>query len=317
MPNGYKPRMRLALAQLDARLGDVDANAERARAAIAEATAAGADLVVFPELYLSGYALRELDPDVARATARTADEVAELVGGPALVGFREPARGDQTPDVSKADVGTGEIPLRRSQSAPEGKRPGSDPSTFDSAAFVAGGRVLHVHRKLYLVPYEPFGETQLFAPGGELRAFDTPHGRLATLVCNDAWQPFVPFVATQDGARVLLVPSCSSTAVPEAEQYWRELTRFHARMLQCFVVFVNRVGREGGFAFWGGSHVVGPDGSVLVEGPHLEESLVYADLDLDDVERRREELRVVGDPRLDLLLTELARLGLKDGQAAP
>lgn len=316
MPSGYKPRMRLALAQLDARLGDVEANAERARRAIAEATAAGADLVVFPELYLSGYALRQLGPDVARTTARTADEVAQLVGGPALVGFRERGRGGQTPATSEGDEGTAEIPLRPGPGAPEGTRPGSDPPTFDSAAFVAGGRVLHVHRKLYLVEYEPFGETQLFAPGEALRAFDTPLGRLATLVCNDAWQPFVPFVATQDGARVLLVPSCSSTAVPEAEEYWRELTRFHARMLQCFVVFVNRVGRENGLTFWGGSHVIGPDGAVLAQAPRLEESLVYAELELERVERRREELRVVGDPRLDLLLTELARLGLKDGQAA-
>jgi predicted amidohydrolase len=278
MANGYKRRMRLALAQLDARLGDVEANGERARGAIAEATAVGADLVVFPELFLSGYALRGVEQE----TARSAEEIAALVRGPALVGFHEKG----------------------------------EPHGYDSAAFVAGGEVVHVHRKLYLVEYEPFGETRLFVPGSELRAFDTSLGRLGTLVCNDAWQPFLPFIAAQDGARVLLVPSCSSTAVPEAEEYWRELTRFHARMLQCFVVFVNRVGNEGAFTFWGGSHVIGPDGSTLVEGPCFEEALLYADLDLAQVEARREELPVVGDPRLDLLLTELDRLGLKDGQGA-
>ena len=307
--------MRLALAQLDARLGDVEANAERARQAIGEATAAGADLVVFPELYLSGYGLRELEPDAARATSRTADEVAALVGGPALVGFREAAWEGQTPDTSEADEGTAEISLQPKHDAPNGTRPGSDPPSFNSAALVLEGRAVHVHRKLYLVDYEPFGEHELFAPGSELRPFDTPLGRCATLICNDAWQPFLPFIATEDGAGVVLVPSCSSTAVPEAEGYWRELTRFHARMLQCFVVFVNRVGSEPGFTFWGGSHVVGPDGTTLVDAPRFEEAMLYADLDLEQVEDRRRRLTIVGDPRLDLVRAELERLARNRGHA--
>jgi len=279
MPSGYKRRMRVALAQLDARLGEVEANAERARDVIEAAQAGGADLVVFPELFLSGYALR----GVAQETARSSAEVAELVGdGPALIGFRELERGQ----------------------------------TYNSAAFIAHGKPVHVHRKLYLVDHEPFGEHELFERGSELRAFDTPHGRLATLICNDAWQPFLPFIAAQDGARLLLVPSCSSTAVPEAEEYWRELTRFQARMLQCFVVFVNRVGHERGLTFWGGSHMVGPDGTTLAEAPRLEEAILYADFDLEHVETRRRELTIVGDPRLDLLRAELERLVRHDGQGA-
>jgi predicted amidohydrolase len=278
MPNGYNPRVRIALAQLDAVLGDVEANLERARAAIAEATASGADLVVFPELYLSGYALR----GVAEDTARVAADVAAHLRGPALVGFHE-ADGE---------------------------------SRHNSAAYVAVGAVVHTQRKLYLVDYEPFGEDELFAPGSELRAFDTPLGRFATLICNDAWQPFLPFVATQDGADVLFVPSCSSTVVPEAEAYWYELTRFHARMLQCFVVFVNRVGSEGGFTFWGGSHVVAPDGKALAEAPRSEEAIVYADLDLEQVHERRRRLTIVGDPRLDLVRAELERLVRNRGHTA-
>jgi N-carbamoylputrescine amidase len=269
--------MRVALAQLDARLGDVDANAERARDVIAEAMGAGADIVVFPELYLSGYALRSVSKD----TARHAEELAALVGGPALVGFHET----------------------------------DDGLSHNSAACIVDGTLLHVHRKLYLVDYEPFGEDELFAPGDELRAFDSPLGRLGTLVCNDAWQPFLPFIAAQDGARVLLVPSCSSTTMPEAEAYWHELTRFHARMLQCFVVFVNRVGNEGGLTFWGGSHVVAPDGLPVIWAPRMEEAVVYADLALGEVERQRDELTIVGDPRLELLRAELERLVRKHGHA--
>jgi predicted amidohydrolase len=268
--------MRVALAQLDSRLGDVRANLERCRKVLDEAGTLGADLVVFPELFLSGYALHAAEA----STTQSAEEVATaLGGGPAvLAGFHE-----QGPDGG-----------------------------FNSAVFVEDGRAVHVHRKLYLVEYEPFCEHEVVRPGTTARAYDTRLGRLATLICNDAWQPFVPFIAAQDGARMLLVPSCSSTAVPEAERYWRELTRFHARMLQCWVVFVNRVGSEAGFTFWGGSHVVDPSGEVLAEAPRLAESILLADLELGRVEERRRELPVLGDPRLDLLRGELGRLSSRD-----
>ena len=226
--------VRIALAQLDATLGDVEANEVRVRETLARVDA---DLVVFPELYLSGYALAAVEAD----TTRTADEVAGLVpeGSAALVGFHE-----------------------------RGRR--------NSAAYVREGQVVHVQRKLALVDYPPFDEHHVFEPGDELHAFDTPEARLATLICNDAWQPSLVGLAAEDGAEVLLMPACSSTVVPEAEQIWRDLTRLYARLLGCHVVFVNRVGREPGFTFWGGSHVVAPDGEVIAEAPRFEEALVTA-----------------------------------------
>jgi predicted amidohydrolase len=245
----------------------VEENERRVRDAVTGAVAGGAELVVFPELFLSGYALRTVD----RETSRDAEDVAALAdGAAAVIGFHE--RG------------------------------------HNAAAYVEADAVVHLQRKLYLVDYPPFDEHELFAPGTELRAFDTRFGRLAILICNDAWQPFLASIAVQDGARVLVMPSASSTAVPEAEEYWRGLTRFYARMLQCYVVFVNRVGTEAGFTFWGGSHVVDPLGELVVEAPRLEEALVLADIDLERVEARRRELPLLGEPRLDLLRAELDRL---------
>jgi predicted amidohydrolase len=264
--------MRVALAQVDVRLGEVDANARRAREAIAEARAAGADLVVFPELHLSGYALARV-----AGTARTADDAARLVGadGPAaLLGFHERDRD----------------------------------RSYNSAAYLERGAPVHVHRKLYLVDYAPFDEDAVFAPGDELRAFDTALGRVAVLICNDAWQPFLPFVAVQDGARMLLVPAASSTAVADAEPTWRDLTRVYARLFQCYVVFVNRVGSEGDLTFWGGSHVIDPSGEIVAEAPRLEEALVVADVEPALVDARRRELPLAGEPRLDFLLAALRRV---------
>jgi predicted amidohydrolase len=268
--------MRIALAQVDATLGDIEANRTSARAAAAEAIEHGAELLVLPELYLSGYALAA----TARETAIPVDEAVRTVGDlSALVCFHE--------------------------------RDGTE--RHNSAVYVEDQAPVHVQRKVYLPGYPPFEEHALFTPGDAVRAFDTAHGRMAVLICNDAWQPFLPSFAAQAGAEVLLVPAASSTAVPEAEAYWRELTRFYARMLECYVVFVNRVGREAGFTFWGGSHVVDPLGEIVAEAPRLEESLLVADLDLERVSARRRELPLLGELRPGLLHAELERVAERTG----
>jgi predicted amidohydrolase len=263
---------RLAVAQLDVSLGDVSANEARARRAVEDAAAEGADLVVFPELQLSGYALQGAQGD----TATLPSELSRVAGtSSALLGFHE--------------------------------RNGS--ATYDSAGYVEAGRVLHVQRKVCLVGYPPFSEDLVFTPGQGVRAFDTSLGRVAVLVCNDAWQPAFPLVAVQDGARLLLVPSASSTAVADVERYWRDLTRFYAQMLQCFVVFANRVGAEGELSFWGGSHVVDPRGRIVAEAPRDEESLLVVDVELDDVDACRRELPIADPRQLAVLRAELERLG--------
>jgi predicted amidohydrolase len=267
--------VRIALAQLDGKLGDIRANADRVHTAVAEANAGGAELVVFPELYLSGYALGEISHGTAYTAAETFPLVALEADDPAtLLGFHERC-GDQT---------------------------------YNSAAYFERGRVLHVHRKLHLVDYAPFDEDRLYAPGHELRAFTSAGGRVATLICNDCWHPALPFLAVQDGAAVLLVPASSSTELSNVDDDWAALTRFYARMLQCYFVFVNRVGVEGRFRFWGGSHVVGPRGDLVAEAPHFEEAITVADIDLKLVADERARLPLTRAPRFELIRTELERL---------
>jgi predicted amidohydrolase len=262
--------VRIALAQVDSRYGDLDANAERAREVVAEARAGSADLVVFPELQLTGYGLGA-ERDVS-STAADASAVAD--GLAAVVGFNE-RDGEQR---------------------------------YNSAVYVENGAPLHVQRKIHLVDYPPWDEDVHFSPGEALSAFDTALGRTAMLICNDAWQPLLPVLAVQGGAEVLLFPSASATTMPDVEEYWRGLTTFYARMLQCYVVFVNRVGTEGEFVFWGGSHVVDPLGEVVAEAPRFEESVLLVDVDLERVAARRRELPLVGGVRPELLRAELERL---------
>ena len=272
--------MRLALAQPDVRLGDLEHNLERAGALVRRARSDGAELIVLPELSLTGYNVGDVDDDLALDVAdpRLRALVAEAGDAAIVVGFAESTR----------------------------------LNTYNSAAYFEAGTLVHVHRKLYLPTYGVFEERKHFAPGGSLRAFDTRLGRVAMLVCNDAWQPALAFLAVQDAAHVLIVPAASAAAsypgALDTRGYWRDITRFYGRMYQSFVVFVNRAGREGDLEFWGGSHVIGPGGELIAEAPEHVEHVLVADLDLASVRARRRQAPLVREARLGLIAREVNRL---------
>jgi predicted amidohydrolase len=279
--------MRVALAQIDSILGDTEENLRRSKEVVAEAKDRDTDLTVFPELSLSGYALGELGDDVPiEAHSKPISSLAEAAGEMAVVvGFCEEGRGFHT---------------------------------YNSAAYLEGGSIRHLHRKLYLPNYRIYEERKHYNPGQSMRAFDTRFGRMAMLICNDAWQTFLPFIAVQDGAQVLIIPADSGSypSYPElldTRDYWRGITRFYARMLECYVVFVNRVGKQDDLVFWGYSHVVDPWGTVVAEGPLHEEALITVDIDLGNVRRRRREVPLVKEARLALLARELNRLAEEGG----
>ena len=273
--------MRVTLAQIDCVLGDVEANLRRAKEALAEAKDEGADLIVFPELSLAGYALKEFSTEIAiQAHSEPIISLAEEAGEMGVVvGFCEEGRGFHI---------------------------------YNSAAYLEGGSLLHLHRKLYLPNYRIYEERKHYNPGQSMRAFDTRLGRMALLICNDAWQPFLPFIAVQDGAQILVIPANSGLyphpELLDTKEYWRDITRFYARMLESYVIFVNRVGEEDNLVFLGYSHVVDPWGRIVAEGPGREEAIITVDINLDDVRRRRREVPLVKEARLALLSRELNRL---------
>ncbi len=273
--------MRIALAQLDSTIGDVAANLELMHELTAEANSRRADLIVFPELAAHGYALG----GVPNASLRARDpRLTELSSGRSdvLAGFHE-------------DGGV---------------------RAYNSAAYLSDGDVVHVHRKLFLPTYLSWEERKHASPGQSLRAFDTAHARAATLICNDAWQPALPWVAVQDGAELLLIPTNSSSdlgpSVLDTIEYWRDLLTYIARMQQCWVVFVNRVGTEAGVRFWGGSRVIDPTGETVAQAAFWEPDLITAEIDVDTAHRRRRELPLLAEARLALVEREVHRL-IDDG----
>jgi len=281
---GRRDLLRVTLAQVDCRLGDVEANLCRANEVLTQALEDRADLVVFPELSLTGYTQGRVSEDVSL-------DADDSRIGPLLC-----RNGDTAMVVGFSEAGR--------------------LHTYNSAAYI-GPTVRHVHRKLYLPTYGTFEERKHFSPGQAMRAFDTPFGPMAILICNDLWQPMLPFLAVQDGARVLLIPSNSSrTGFPGAadmQREWRDINRFYARMLESYVIFVNRVGTEDELGFWGGSQVVDPWGEILFEAPLDEPAVMTVEIDLQRVRLRRREMPLVKEARLALLAREIERLSAEGG----
>ena len=275
----------LALCQIDPVLGDLGANVRRHVEAAAAARAAGAGLAVFPELSLTGYTVRDMNWDLAFSTRNTPSEL-----GPLL-------------DVSR------DIPILAG-----GIEEGADFGVYNAGFFFEGGEVRTVHRKIYPPTYGMFEEMRYFSRGTEVRAFDTSLGRLGVLVCEDLWHPSLPYLLAQDGARVIVSLTASPTRLGgdgeqlEAAVVNAEHHRAYARLLSVYVAFCNRVGYEDGVNFWGGSKVVGPDGSVIAEAALFREDMALARIDDNDIRRSRRFSRHVLDEDITLVGRELDRI---------
>lgn len=281
---------RIALAQIAPALGDAAANMERHRAAVDKAVADGCDLLVFPELGLAGYRLKDSVPDVAVArgsdTWKELEKLSEQVA--LVVGFVE-----ESPDHL----------------------------FYNSAAYFEGGKCLAVHRKTYLPTYGMFDEQRYFARGRGIAAFDTKCGRVAMLVCEDMLHPSAVTIAACDGATLLVVPSASPargvTTEGEADsnaRSWEDYLHVMARSFGVWVAYCNRVGVEDGVTFWGGSEIVSPAGERLAKAAYYDEDTVSAVLSDDAVRRRRIVNPLVRDEDLDLTINELSRIR---GRAVP
>jgi predicted amidohydrolase len=278
--------LRIALAQLAPRLGVLDDNLVSHRQTLAAARSAGAGLVVFPELGLTGYQLQDLAAEVAMRTddPRLLGLAAETVGMSAVVSF-----------VEEAD----------------------DHRLFISAALLEDGEVRFVHRKLFLPTYGLFDERRFFAAGDKLRAVDSRLGvRLGIAVCEDFWHLAVPETLALDGAQILINVSSSPgrdlAAIHEVglgtAASWRTLMRTYAQLTTSFVVFCNRVGMDETISFWGGSEVIGPSGEAVFTAPLFDEGLHFVDIELGDVRRERIGLPLLRDERPELHLRELRRI---------
>jgi predicted amidohydrolase len=278
--------LRIGLGQIAPRLGQLDENLAAHRRVIDEARDAEVDLLVFPELGLTGYLLQDLNADVAMAaTDPRLLELAAAAGSMSvIVGFVEES---------------------------------ADHQLYIAAALFEDGELRHVYRKSYLPNYGLFDERRFFGAGTQIGAVDSRLGaRLGICICEDFWHLPVPYLLALDGAQILIniasSPGRDIAAVVEgglgSAESWRTLMRAYAELTTCYVVFVNRVGVDESVTFWGGSQVIEPSGDVAFEAPLLEEGLFITEIDLDNVRRERVALPLLRDERPELVLRQLERL---------
>lgn len=274
-------RLTVGLAQIDCKLGNVEANLERHLEWIARARREAVDLLVFPELSLTGYRLLHLTPHVSLAAdAAPLRRLAEAAGPLTVVaGFVEEDR-------------SGVL--------------------YNSAALLRPGQPPLVHRKIYLPSYGLFQEQRFVRSGRRLELAALPWGTAGMLICEDLWHPGLAHRLALGGAALLIVPSAGPGRIgagelPESAESWELLTRSTSLLNTCWLVYCNRVGWEEGSFYHGGSHVVRPGGDIVARAPVLAEHLVTVDLDLRDADRLRWKLPLLADERGDVAGPEAPR----------
>jgi NAD+ synthase (glutamine-hydrolysing) len=278
-------KLTIALAQIETHLGNISANLEKHLHLIGEARAGGADLLVFPELSLTGYGLQDLVPSVAHRPTPEDPVFAPLL------------KASQDLDLV---VGFVDEDHRH--------------RFFISSAYLSRGEVVHVHHKVYLPTYGLFDEGRFFAWGDSIRAFDTRFGRAGMLICEDFWHASPPYLLWLDGADLFLFSSASpgrglnSAPQLESARWVEHINRAYASLFTAFVAHANRVGFEDGLNFWGGASVFDPNGELLAQGPYHQEALTMAEIDLNQLHRTRARLPLLRDERTALVVRELGRI---------
>jgi len=278
--------MKAVLAQITPALGDLERNLGIHLDEMRRAARAGAELVVFPELSLTGYLLQDLVADCAQVPSKSRPlkrlaEASRRIGIAAVAGFVE-----QGPGLT----------------------------FYNSSGCFIAGRLVHRHRKVYLPTYGMFDEGRYFGAGDVFRTFDAPWGRTGILICEDFWHVSSSYLLAQEGMEVLIVVSNSPTkglddkARPASQATWLTLASAVARFLSCFVLYVNRAGYEDGWNFGGGSFAVAPSGEPIAEGKALAGDRVMVRLAATALRKARAAAPLLRDEKLDLVRRELDRI---------
>ena len=272
----------VVLAQLKPKLGCVADNLALIEERILQAATAKADLIIFPELAVTGYFLKDLVPEVARRIDSL--EILRLV--------------ELSRNISIA-IGFVEVT--------------SDYCFFNSALYLEDGAIKHLHRKVYLPTYGLFDEQRYFARGEQFRAFDTKYGRVGMLICEDMWHLSASYILAMDGATTLICLSSSPGRGVNGESLgsadaWQQLASTTAMFLNCRVLYCNRVGYEDGINFWGGSEYVAPSGESIARAALLDEEMLTTPVDEGMLRRERIFSPMLRDENLFVTLQELQRI---------
>lgn len=276
--------MKVAVAQVTSVLGDLQKNIKHHLKFCDEAIKNKADLIVFPELSLTGYSLKDLNFVISLELEKT-----QLLNE-----LKEKSK--------KISLICGLV------------EEDDNFAIYNSGVFISDGEIKFTHRKVYPPTYGLFEEFRYFSRGVECKAHDTKLGKVALLVCEDLWHLSLPYTVAMDGAQIIIGIAASPTRLAVDKEKFNnyevnsEQHRVYARLLSSYFIFSNKVGYEDGINFWGGSEIVDPFGNVIAEAKLFEEDIIYADINFEEVRRARHQARHFLDEDLDLTMKNLSKI---------
>ncbi len=278
--------IKICLAQINPETGNLKKNIETHLKIISAAKNKKASIIVFPELSLTGYFLKDGVYDMGiniytdeSAVFRDIYKITEDMGVSVIAGFVE------------KDV---------------------DFNFYNSSFCISKGRLIDVHRKVYLPTYGMFEELRYFKPGKGFGIFDLEGVKFSVLTCEDAWHLSSSYIAVNKGAHIIIVNSASPARGITAGlnkfnsiNMWEELLSVIAFYYRSYVIYVNRVGFEDGIGFSGGSSVFNPSGEIENKLDYLDEGMTVAEINLDLLNNERFKTPLIRDENLNLTLKEI------------
>lgn len=283
MPERVPPDLRVGVHQFSPRRRDVDGNVSR----IAAAVPAGIDILVTPELSLTGYDLRDAVHDLA----------VEL-------------RPEAPPEALNALAAAGSTVIALGMI-----ERGDDHVPYNVAALWSAGELLFVHRKIYLPTYGMFDEARWFGRGRQVETIELNGWHCGFLICEDFWHPGLVYVLASRGIDVLFVMAAGAgrgitadeTTAFSSVEVWDRIARTTATLYGIYVVLCNRTGVEGGLTFAGNSVVVAPDGEIVQRAGTFDEEVFTVTLERDRVRRARQPYAHIRDDDPALIADLLGR----------
>jgi len=263
-------KIRIALAQINSKRQNKKENLQKIEKITKKARNQAADLIVFPELSLTGYVMRD-----------QVYEQAETIPGPSSRTIERISRKNEIaivfgmPELSKKAKAT----------------------IFNTAVFVGTRGLIGKYRKMYLPTHSVFEEKRYFRPGYQTATFNTALGNIGLCICYDLFFPEVCRLTRLRGAQLIVVISASPAV---RKNYFEVLTTARALENTAFLAYVNRVGVEDGLQFWGGSRLIGPTGDLLAIAKYDQEDLVVCDLNYNDIRTAEPSVPTLRDLRPEL-----------------
>lgn len=265
-----KEKIKLALAQICSKRENKKENLQKIEELTTEAKEQDADLVIFPELSLTGYVLHdqiyELAEIVPGPSTKTIEELSKKTGMHIIFGMPELS------EKSKATI-------------------------FNTAVFVGPNGFIGKFRKMYLPTHSVFEEKRYFRPGYQPEVFITPVGKIGLFICYDIFFPEVCRLTRLKGAELMV---CISASPAVRRNYFEILTAARALENTAFLAYVNLAGVEDGLQFWGGSRLVSPTGDLLAKAKYDEEDLVICEVDFSDIRPTEAFIPTLRDLRPEL-----------------